>query len=172
MIRRTALARTPFVRKPRRRKARVHVLVPKVLAVSAIDKGPARSESHLALVRRQACLITGSAWDEGWNVVAHHPDELFPSVQRAGQRISDYLVVPLVWRLHDPATPGSVHHADTGLLPKIGEQRPTASWWARKGMAKPAVLRWLKGFLEAAYPEPDEQVRQALEVVKRELGRR
>jgi hypothetical protein len=149
----------PLARGPWRRRRRARAVVKPPIAVSALASGPSRDEAHLARVRRMPCLVSGGAWDEGWQVVAHHPDELFPRQLMAGLRISDYFAVPLKWALHDPATPGSVHRQNN------------IAWWTAHGWSRRRVLVWLRDMLRRTYPQPNEKLLGDLVVLEAEIGR-
>lgn len=144
-------AKRPPWRDPHK-KHRPKPLVPKRLGTRAKPKNDhLRSEAHLKLVRVQPCLVTRSLVD----IVAHHPKELFPA--KMGEKISDYLCVPLRHDMHDPDHPGSVH--------KVND----VSWWQEK-VRNPYL--WLKTFLLRHYPLGDNPgVEHALSEIERYRGR-
>jgi hypothetical protein len=115
------------------------------------------SEEHLALVRRQPCIITGkhSAVVERdgqrWMsiVIAHHPDESLPAQICAGRRCSDFLAVPLLAHLHDDF-PGSLHKTNS------------AAWWQAQGVDP---YSWLTDFLGRHYPSDHEGAAHALKLI-------
>lgn len=104
-----------------------------------------RSKEHMALVAAQPCIVTRS-----YGVVVHHPQECFPLLTAQARKIPDWLCVPLVHNLHDPATPGSLHHMNS------------YRWWIERDVN---VYAWLRGFLRLHYPVPSEGVQFALEVI-------
>jgi len=118
--------------------------------------GYLRSASHLDLVRRQACIVTGTRRavverdGQRWLslVVAHHPDEAFPAQVCTGRRCSDFLAVPLLAHLHD-GFPDSLH--------KNGGQ----AWWD----GKPDPYAWLTEFLTLHYPADHEGASHALALI-------
>lgn len=118
--------------------------------------GHLHSASHLNLVRRQCCLVTGQRRavverdGQRWLslVVAHHPDEAFPSQIGAQKKCSDFLAVPLLAHLHD-GFPGSLH--------KLGG----AGWWE----GKPDPYVWLRDFLTRHYPSDHEGAAYALALI-------
>lgn len=131
---------------------RTKSLVPKRLGVSAIEKGPARDEKHLALVREQRCLVTGVSGQ--YLVAAHHPKGMFP--RTTGVRISDLLTVPLLHRKHTLYA-DSLHEFKEG---------PEREWWRREGID---VYAWLRQFLLSHYnPQADTDVAAALRMIARE----
>lgn len=117
------------------KKARPAPLVPKRTGASAIDKGPPMSDAHLRLVRAQQCIVSNT-----FGCVAHHPRELFDRTM--GDRVSDYLCVPLRPDLHD----GHNHS-----LHKTGMKRTNPVWWDQHG-GTARVYRWLRMFLCRHYP--------------------
>lgn len=112
------------------KKARPKNIVPKSTGTSAIDKGPPMSDAHLKLVRAQQCIVS-----RAFGTVAHHPRELFD--RTGGQRISDFLAIPLRPDLHD----GHNHS-----LHKRGMKRTDPTWWNENG-GPFTVYRWLRNFL-------------------------
>lgn len=140
-------------RKAQARKAakatRAKSLVPKRLGVSAIEKGPARDEKHLALVREQRCLVTGVSGQ--YLIAAHHPKGMFP--RTTGVRISDLLTVPLLHRKHTLYA-DSLHEFKEG---------PEREWWRRQEID---VYAWLRQFLLSRYnPQADQDVATALRMI-------
>lgn len=117
------------------------------------------SEAHLSLVRAQPCIVTGKRFyhfERGGqlfmaNVVAHHPDELFPEQVGQQKKCSDYLAVPIMAHLHEPKMPGSLHH------------HGGASWWKQWAIDPYA---WLEGFLLRHYPAAHEGAAYALGLVR------
>lgn len=83
------MKRSPIRRAPKKPKP-LAPLVPKSLGRSAVDKGPVRSKSHLAIVREQACLVCG--------VHAHH---VRIGLRTMGVRQDDTRAVPLCPTHHD-----------------------------------------------------------------------
>ncbi len=119
-------------RKPKKRR------IPNPLKVStrsAVKKGPARSDDHLAMVRRMPCVICrlcGTPAAHCGPSEAHHARELFPRTM--GVRISDYLTVSLCTQ----------HHTDFHKTNNI-------SWW--RGWAMPGFpLTIMTTRLENNYP--------------------
>lgn len=104
-----------------------------------------RSKEHMALVAAQPCIVTRQ-----FGVVVHHAQECFPLLTAQARKIPDWLCVPMVNSLHDPATPGSVHHMNS------------ARWWAEHNIN---VYAWLRGFLRRHYPNPVEGVQFALDAI-------
>lgn len=132
--------------------SRAKSLVPKRLGTSAIEKGPARDEKHLALVREQRCLVTGVSGQ--YLVAAHHLKGMFP--RTAGVRISDLLAVPLLHRKHTLYA-DSLHEFKEG---------PEREWWRRHGVS---VYAWLREFLLSHYnPKADQDVATALRMITQE----
>lgn len=135
-MKRSALSRGPHRPKPKPHPADV----PKALGRRTEGKNDhQRSKAHLALVRAQPCIVSRRL---GPGIVAHHAQECFPDLTKQAGRISDFLCVPLAHELHDPATPGSLHHKNS------------AAWWQERGVEP---LRWLLGFLRRHYPRGASQ---------------
>lgn len=117
-----------------------------------------RSEAHLALVRRQSCIVTGQHRavverdGQRWLsiVVAHHPREVFPDNICVGRKCSDFLATPLLAHIHD-GFPGSLHATNN------------ATWWSRQGLDP---LSWIEAFLRAKYPTDHEGASFALRLVR------
>ncbi len=147
------MKRTSFRTKPKR-AARPAPLVPKALGKSIKGKDDhRRSKAHLDLVRAQPCIVSRRI---GRGVVAHHAQELFPDLTKQAGKISDFLSVPLVHELHDPATPGSLHHMNS------------AAWWSEQGVNP---LRWLLHFLQRHYKAgASEGADEAIAEVRRRIG--
>jgi hypothetical protein len=147
------MKRSAFHAKPKR-AARPKPLVPKALGKPLQGKSDhQRSKAHLDLVRAQACIVSRQF---GRGVVAHHAQELFPDLTKQGGKISDFLCVPLAHELHDPATPGSLHHMNS------------AAWWDEAGVDP---LRWLLHFLQRHYrPGQHQGADEAINEVRRRIG--
>lgn len=112
-----------------------------------------RSVAHLDLVRAQSCLVTRRL---GPGVVAHHAQECFPEIAKAGRKVSDFLCVPLLHELHDPGHPGSLHQSNS------------ASWWEEHGVRP---LSWLLGFLQRHYrPGQSEGADEAIVIIRRRIA--
>lgn len=90
------MKRTPFLRKPKRRKRRAP-LVPKALAQrqEAKAEAPIRDRDHLDRVKTQRCLKCGHPPPSD----PSHPKELWPST--IGAKTGDDKVQPLCRRCHD-----------------------------------------------------------------------
>lgn len=82
----------------RQPKPRTFGEVPKRLGLSAVDKGPWRSEAHLARVRKQPCLGCGRS-----GVDAHHCRKLLGP---GWGQPPDWCAVPLCRSCHDEAHEG------------------------------------------------------------------
>lgn len=149
------MKRSPFRTKPKR-SARLGPLVPKALGKSIQGKTDhRRSKAHLDLVRAQPCIVSRRL---GPGIVAHHAQECFPDLTKQAGKISDFLCVPLAHELHDPATPGSLHHKNS------------AAWWTEQGVDP---LRWLLHFLCRHYRTghpPNEGAEEAIAEVRRRIG--
>lgn len=103
-------ARERKVAKAKRRK----MLGVKSVGASAIRKGPARDENHLAKVRQNFCLLYAeehASYGQSFPTEAHHVRSLTPRTM--GVRVSDYLTVPLCRACH-------------ALLHMYGNE---AKWW-------------------------------------------
>lgn len=153
MNRSSPMRRTAFKAKPKKR-ASPKPLVPKALGKSRVGKlDYRRSQAHIELVKAQPCLVSRRLGPQ--YVAAHHPQECFPELTKQGGKISDFLCVPLAHELHDPGTPGSLHHANT------------AAWWGEKRVSP---LRWLLHFLPRHYaPGTNQGADEALAQVRRRL---
>jgi hypothetical protein len=130
---------------------------------SRVPKGAhLHSDAHLALVRRQPCIIlhkTFARCTRGGlpfmaSVVAHHVDELFPEQIGQQKKCSDFLAVPILAHLHDPQMKGSLHH------------HGGADWW-KQWPVNPYA--WLADFLTRHYPADHEGAAYAMALVRRRL---
>lgn len=103
---------------------------------SAVKKGPARNEAHLALIRRLPCVycrLHGMPAHHCGPSEAHHVRELFPRTM--GVRLSDYLTVSLC----------TEHHISLHKTNNI-------SWWL--GVAMPGFpLSIMAAHLDKNYPK-------------------
>ncbi len=84
--------------------------IPKNLGLSAVSKGPARDEKHLAKVRAFGCVVLAvsvRAQNCGGYVEAHHVRCLGPRTM--GKRKSDYLTIPLCFAHHQGYRLDSAH---------------------------------------------------------------
>lgn len=117
---------------------------------SRTSRKPARSNPHLDLVRSQQCLITRQ-----YGCVAHHARECFPDHKRAGQRVNDFLCVPLISSMHE-GTIEAFHTVNN------------ASWWSDRGVDP---VRWLRWFLRRHYPDTPEGVAEALKLIDQVMAR-
>jgi len=134
-----------FKAKPKARRV-ANPLKVGTLGESAVDKlAHWRSKEHMALVAAQPCIVS-----RAFGVVVHHPQECFPLLTAQARKIPDWLCVPLAHSLHDPATPGSLHHMNSDC------------WWVEHNVD---VYRWLRGFLRRHYPNPGEGVQFALAAI-------
>lgn len=150
------MKRSTLSRGPHRPKPKAHPAdIPKALGKRTSTKNDhQRSKAHLDLVRAQPCIVSRRL---GPGVVAHHAQELFPDLTKQAGKISDFLCVPLAHDLHDPATPGSLHHMNS------------AAWWEETGVDP---LRWLLGFLRRHYrPGANPGADEAIEDVRRRIER-
>jgi hypothetical protein len=125
-------------------KVRSFGAIPKALGQRLEPKDAYKHNgAHLNLIRGLPCLITGKRFlsfqrdGKLWmaNVVAHHPDELFPGNIGQQMKCSDYLAVPLLAHLHD-GFPESLH--------KHGGM----DWWAQWSIDPYA---WLADLLTRQY---------------------
>lgn len=128
----------------RKKRKRADLLVPKALGLMLYSKGPARSELHKDRIRELGCMLTGYP-----HPVAHHVRCI--AAKTGFVRPSDYLLVPLRHDLHDPATPGSLHHG--------GDER---AWWSAHNV-DPA--KWINFALRQMYEQgANEDAELAIEL--------
>ena len=100
-------------------------LVAKPQTRSLDEKGPARSQAHLALVRSMPCLCCPHGAQRS-PTRAHHPKGLFPRTM--GKRITDLLCLPLCdW--HHTEGPDALHRTGDEL-----------GWWRRMGVEPYGVI--------------------------------
>lgn len=128
----------------RKKRKRADLIVPKALGVMLYSKGPARSAAHQDRIRALGCLITGYPYP-----VFHHVRII--AAKTGFRRPTDYLGVPLKHELHDPATPGSLHHT--------GNER---DWWQARGID---VARYINCVLKRMYaPGENDDAEDAIEL--------